>query len=178
MAHKYRGWYNSYNKMKDNFFLEFGISLAVSHATHEPEINFAKHQRNSQRSTIVVVIISDGELLTSALNSVAGEMLPVRTGHYPSSWFWLNLAKIIRIESEILMFKKKNRGYFWYLDMYFSVLKCSENIMLFIFTKKIKIASGTIIFFIHFLQKLIFSLTQKENFRKFECNCEVPVPLS
>ena len=41
---------------------------------------FARHQRNSQRSTLVMVISTDGELLTSASSSVVGEMFPVGTG--------------------------------------------------------------------------------------------------
>ena len=50
------------------------------HATNEPEMPFVRHQRNSQRSTLVVVISGDGELLTSAPTSVEGEMSLVRTG--------------------------------------------------------------------------------------------------
>ena len=53
-------------------------ALSVMRATNESGMTFARDQRNSQRSTLVVVIISDGELLTSAPCSVAGEMLPVQ----------------------------------------------------------------------------------------------------
>ena len=49
-------------------------ALSVTRASHEPEMPFARHQRNSQRSTLVVVISGDGEQLTTAQNSVAGEM--------------------------------------------------------------------------------------------------------
>ena len=56
-------------------------ALPVTRFTHEPEMPFAKHQRNSQKSTLVVVISGDGELLTSVLSSVAGEMMPVRSGY-------------------------------------------------------------------------------------------------
>ena len=55
-------------------------ALPVMRATHEPEMPFARHQRNSQRSILVVVISGDGKLLTSAPSSVAGEMLFMRTG--------------------------------------------------------------------------------------------------
>ena len=54
-------------------------ALPVTRPTFVTEIHFARHQGNSQRSTLVVVISGDGELLTSAPNSVAGEM-SVRTG--------------------------------------------------------------------------------------------------
>ena len=41
-------------------------ALSVTLSTNEPEMTFARHQRNSQKSTLVVVIIrGDGELLTS-----------------------------------------------------------------------------------------------------------------
>ena len=53
-------------------------ALPVTRATHGPEMPFVGHQRKSQRSTLVVVISGDGELVTSAPSSVAGEMLPVR----------------------------------------------------------------------------------------------------
>ena len=55
-------------------------ALPVTRPTYVTEIHFARHQGNSQRSTLVVVISGDGELLTSVPNSVAGEMLSVRTG--------------------------------------------------------------------------------------------------
>ena len=55
------------------------VALPVTRATHEPEIRFARYRRNIQRSTLVVLLVvlisGDGELLTSAPNSVAGEML-------------------------------------------------------------------------------------------------------
>ena len=55
-------------------------ALSVTLSTNEPEMPFARHQRNSQKSTLVVVIIrGDGELLTSAPSVVAGEMSLVRT---------------------------------------------------------------------------------------------------
>ena len=56
-------------------------ALPVTGATNMPKMPFARHQRNSQRSTLVVVISSDGELLTSAPSSVAGEMSLVRSGN-------------------------------------------------------------------------------------------------
>ena len=51
-------------------------ALPVTPETDEPEIPYARHQRNSQRSSIMVVISGDGELLTSAhdLSGVGGEM--------------------------------------------------------------------------------------------------------
>ena len=55
-------------------------ALPVTRATYEPEMPFARHKCNSQRSNLVVVISSDGELLTSAPSSVAGEMSLVCTG--------------------------------------------------------------------------------------------------
>ena len=60
-------------------------------------MSFARHQRTSQRSTLVVVISGDGELLTSARNSVADEMSLIRTGFNPfppSGALWHRLAKI------------------------------------------------------------------------------------
>ena len=52
----------------------------VMRATHEPVMPFARHQCNSQlKSTLLVVISGDGDLLTSTSSSVASEMLPVRT---------------------------------------------------------------------------------------------------
>ena len=56
-------------------------ALPETCATNEPEMPFTRHQRNSQRITLVVVSSGDGELLSSAPSSVAGEMLPVRMGH-------------------------------------------------------------------------------------------------
>ena len=41
---------------------------------------FARHQRNSQRSTFEVVITGDGVLVTSDPNSLGGKMSHVRTG--------------------------------------------------------------------------------------------------
>ena len=41
-------------------------ALLVTRATHEPKMPFARHQRNSCWSTLVVVISGDGELFTSA----------------------------------------------------------------------------------------------------------------
>ena len=54
-------------------------ALPVTRSTHEPEMPFARYQRNSQRSTLVVVISADGDQLTSAPSSVGGKMLPVCT---------------------------------------------------------------------------------------------------
>ena len=51
----------------------------MTRATHAPEVPFANHQRNNQRSNLVVVISGDGELITSVPSSVAGEILSVRT---------------------------------------------------------------------------------------------------
>ena len=56
-------------------FYEFDKTVSGARNTYDPEMPFARHQRNSQRSTLVVVISGDGELLTSAPSSVAGEML-------------------------------------------------------------------------------------------------------
>ena len=53
-------------------------ALPVTNAMHEPEIPFARHQRNSESCPLVVVINGDGEL-TSTASSVATEMLLVRT---------------------------------------------------------------------------------------------------
>ena len=66
------------------------LPVHVTRATNEPEMHFSRHQRNSQRSTFVVVITGDGEQLTSAPSSVAKEMLPVRTELKNIKW-WLNL---------------------------------------------------------------------------------------
>ena len=41
--------------------------LGALSVTHEPEMLFARHQRNSLRGTFMVVISGDGDLLTSAL---------------------------------------------------------------------------------------------------------------
>ena len=40
-------------------------ALIVTRAAHEPEMPFARHQRNSQNSSLVVVIGGDGEMLAS-----------------------------------------------------------------------------------------------------------------
>ena len=54
-------------------------ALPVMGATNEPETPFATHQHNSQRSTLVVVISSDGELLTSAPTMLTPKMDTHRT---------------------------------------------------------------------------------------------------
>ena len=54
-------------------------ALPVMHAAHEPEMLFARHQRNRQRGTLMVVISGDGELLTNTPSGVACEMRLVRT---------------------------------------------------------------------------------------------------
>ena len=69
----------------------------------------ARYQRNCQKSTLVVVIIGDGELLTSAPSSVAGELSLVRTGFYaslgrsksrvnlPTSFLWLTSVHVFHL---------------------------------------------------------------------------------
>ena len=61
----------------------------MTRPTNEPEMPFARHQRNSQRNTLVVVISGDGEMLTSAPSSVAGEMGLVCTAFYVMFWKWM-----------------------------------------------------------------------------------------
>ena len=72
----------SYLLSEKRKFSLFWLPMPVTRATNEPEMPFARHQRSSQRGTLVVVIIGDCELLTSTPCSVADEMSLVSTGFY------------------------------------------------------------------------------------------------
>ena len=88
------------------------MNLAALPATPEPEMPFARHQRNSQRSTLVVVISGDGELLTSAPNCVADETPADETSSencVADETFNLSRCKLSQRQLKSLAVKEKNR---------------------------------------------------------------------